>query len=190
MSNFGFPYVLYPEQGHPSGLSPAHSQLWLTATRLVSTIPSTWPIRCHELVRALHTVLAPALELFVQDGQLGDQDHSWLWVSDPPQHDFCQVDFCIHPAVFDVSFGGAACRYCAKHAPPLEKTPIIHEGAIILDPYFPGALPPVVMSQVHRWLALSQGLYRPGPTRTDINNIWLGKLERHFKEQLNPIAAL
>ena len=188
-NDFGFPYVLHPGSGG-GGLSPAHAQLWRTATRLVESIPSTWPVRCHELARALQKVLAPALELFVQDGELGTQDHSWLWVGEPPEHVFCDLEACINPSVFTVYFWDYVGHYCSKHAPASERSPIIHHGAVILDPYFPGALPPVVMHTVHRGLALSQGLYRPGPTRTDIDEHWLSKLERHFKEHLNPISAL
>ena len=79
MKDFGFPYVQHSGFG-AGDLSPAHTQLWKRATALVGTIPNTWPLRCHELARALQRVLVSTLPLHLQDGQLGSQDHSWLWV--------------------------------------------------------------------------------------------------------------
>lgn len=51
------------------------------AVELVSKVPYDIhgePIRCHELARAVGSVLG----LAVQDGRFGFVDHSWLWLSE------------------------------------------------------------------------------------------------------------
>lgn len=60
-----------------------HLKLLSRCSDLVSSITSTWgnELRCHEIARALHVVLADPT-LLVVDGWYGPFDHSWIRTED------------------------------------------------------------------------------------------------------------
>lgn len=59
------------------------------AIRIVQAIdsrggPGNSPTRCHEVARIVSAILkSNGMDVYVQDGQYGLVDHSWLWTSKP-----------------------------------------------------------------------------------------------------------
>ena len=76
-------------------------ELWRRATLLVAAVDEAYfpDLRCHELARAVGTVL----KLPVQDGHYGFVDHSWLWTK-PLGETMGRVGF---PNLLDVYCVGA-----------------------------------------------------------------------------------
>jgi hypothetical protein len=69
------------------------------AVAFVSKVPyeiDGEPVRCHELARAVGSVLG----LTVQDGRFGFVEHSWLWLSNPRPIDGELHPFCL-PRILD-----------------------------------------------------------------------------------------
>ena len=62
---------------------PRHLQALAHVQTLVARVPDTWgnELRCHELARAAHSVVADST-IAVVDGQCGPVEHSWLRFSD------------------------------------------------------------------------------------------------------------
>jgi len=174
--------------------SPTRQKLWSTATTLVQSVPEEWEARCHELTRAIAEVLPSAVPelLTVQDGMLGPQEHSWLWVGLPPPKIACRHIGCDWTAVYRTGKWDERLNnypaYCDWHIGLYRSedhySPILNEGATILDTYFPGALPPVVLLSQHRGLHLARAAYCPGPDRVDINPTILSKMVFLFRAVL------
>jgi len=176
--------------------STAYQQLWTTATQLVELVPESWEVRCHELARAVGSVL----DLPVQDGQFGSIEHSWLWVGPRPRPKPCERPSrlgegpCQWEALFTVSsmvkskHRPTMQALCAGHKAdvlaeqPLAKwMPLRRHRHVILDVYFPAASPPVVLVDMYAKLPLT-ALYRPGGERTDIDRTRVGELTELFRK--------
>jgi hypothetical protein len=72
--------ITYAERGC---FQPRHLHVFTRVQALVARVSNTWgnELRCHELARATHVVVADST-LTIVDGQCGPVEHSWLRFSD------------------------------------------------------------------------------------------------------------
>jgi len=79
-------------------------KLYRRAVDLVQMVPyelDKEPVRCHELARAVGSVLG----LEHEDGRFGFVDHTWLWTKSPSSEDFCAP--WVLPNILDVYVPGS-----------------------------------------------------------------------------------